>query len=79
MANCVPPVTVRIGGANSEGKDWTVPSEVNFRMVLVRLSSALQLTRHVYSCRYVSEHSEYPCVSGVRHALKLPALLLPRT
>ena len=35
MANCMPPVIVRIGGANSVGKDWMIPTEVNFRMVLV--------------------------------------------
>ena len=39
MANCMPlphAVVVRIRGANSEGKDWMIPTEVNFRMVLVR-------------------------------------------
>ena len=35
MANCVPPVMVRIKGSNSDGKDWVVPTDVNFRMVLV--------------------------------------------
>ena len=38
MANCFPPVVVRIKGANSEGKDWVIPNEVNFRMVLVGFS-----------------------------------------
>ena len=40
MANCAGPVVVRIRGTsmNSEGllRDWLLPSEVNFRMVLVR-------------------------------------------
>ena len=38
MANCLPPVVVRISEseAASEGKDWLVPGEVSFRMVLVR-------------------------------------------
>ena len=35
MANCFSAVLVRIKSANSEGKDWMVPAEVNFRMVLV--------------------------------------------
>ena len=37
MANCLPPVVVRISEseAASEGKDWLVPGEVSFRMVLV--------------------------------------------
>ena len=32
-------VTVKIKGSNSEGQDWIVPSDVNFRMVLVRTLS----------------------------------------
>lgn len=36
MAVCFSAVVVRIKGANSEGKDWLIPAEVNFRMVLVR-------------------------------------------
>ena len=39
MANSAPLVIVRIKGANSEGKDWMIPSEVSFRMVLVRKST----------------------------------------
>ena len=35
MANCISAEVVRIKSANSEGKDWMVPAEVNFRMVLV--------------------------------------------
>lgn len=35
MANSFPAVVVRIKGANSEGKDWLIPGEVSFRMVLV--------------------------------------------
>ena len=31
------PVVVRIKGASSEGKDWTVPRDVNFRRMLVRI------------------------------------------
>ena len=41
MANCFSAVVVRIKGANSEGKDWLIPDEVNFRMVLVRKAMAL--------------------------------------
>ena len=37
MANSIQPVIVRIKGANSEGKDWMIPSEVSFRMVLVSM------------------------------------------
>lgn len=39
MANCLPPAIVRIRGFNGEAKDWRVPNEVNFRMVLVSLST----------------------------------------
>ena len=35
MANCFSAVLVRIKSANSEGNDWMVAAEVNFRMVLV--------------------------------------------
>ena len=37
MANCLPPVVVRIKESEGvgEGKDWLVPGEVSFRMVLV--------------------------------------------
>ena len=37
MANCLPPVVVRISESEAagEGKDWLVPGEVSFRMVLV--------------------------------------------
>lgn len=41
MANCFSAVVVRIKGANSEGKDWLIPAEVNFRMVLVRKAMAV--------------------------------------
>lgn len=33
--NIMATVTVNIKGKNSEGKDWLVPRDVNFRMVLV--------------------------------------------
>ena len=37
MANCLPPVVVRITESEGagEGKEWLVPGEVSFRMVLV--------------------------------------------
>ncbi len=37
MANCIPPLILRIKENRfTEGRDWPVPMDVNFRMVLVR-------------------------------------------
>lgn len=41
MANSFPAVVVRIKGANSEGKDWLIPGEVSFRMVLDVIAQVL--------------------------------------
>lgn len=41
MANSLVPVLVRIRGFNGEAKDWLVPSDINFRMVLDVMSQVL--------------------------------------
>lgn len=41
MANCIPSVIVRIRSVHSEGKDWMVPREANFRMVLDVMAQVL--------------------------------------
>ena len=57
MANSAPLVIVRIKGANSEGKDWMIPSEVSFRMVLVRRG-------HVLCCFNISLRGDAAAAGG---------------
>ncbi len=42
-------VLVKIRGVNCEGKDWIMPSDVNFRLVLVRTL----FKRYIVHCSYI--------------------------
>ncbi len=45
-------VVVKIKGVNCEGKDWIIPSDVNFRLVLVQWpvsTGAIRASIHMYT------------------------------
>ena len=48
MASSVNPISIWICGFNGEMKEWMIPSDINFRMVLVSKYFACDMSRVQY-------------------------------